>query len=46
MSSKLYWSEALRNWGHAERVLEWARRDQDVDWRLRLELYRAAARFV
>lgn len=46
MFNKFYWSEALRDWGNAERVVEWVRRDQDIDWRLRMEMHRAEARFA
>ena len=43
---KYYWEEAVRNWGSGVRREYWTRRDSDLNWRLRSEMYMALSRYV
>ena len=45
-NSNVYWSEAVRNWGSGVHRSHWTRRDADMDWRLKMETFRAAARYI
>jgi hypothetical protein len=43
---KYYWEEAVRNWGKGVKPEYWSKRDTDPRWRMRMEIYSAAARWI
>lgn len=43
---KFYWEEAVRNWGSGVKQQYWTRRDNDLRWRMRMEVYAAASRYL